>query len=574
MIHRLKVRLKELWLFSVKSQLIIFLPLLFFFLVNTLQTEFPDEYDNIVGGYYINQGILPYKGFFSHHGPLAYFLASLITLFTGQGFVQFRLVLAIVYFLIILLIFLLLKKYLEISKFNVFIVFAYFLGVTANYFWGHMLLADTLASYMIIGPYVLLLYLLSEKKRITTAHMIIFSVFTSLTILASITYLYLAALFYGILTYIFFTQRKRVDVEFIKFVAILSLPYIIFGLYLLITGSLQEFYKQAILYNKNTYIYNYPRAPGSTTINPVRYAIVIFYNFFQNYRNLLMQAKDFNFSFPFNITLALVNISTVIYFISRRKIVAVLFIFLSLVYANPRSNPLTSGEIDFQSSVYIFISLFNIGFLFATLSQSLSITVSVTLRLLYSSLLIVSGVYIFFFSIYVAGKFTDRLYAKYMGTEPLIYNRPAIAPVINQLTTPNDYVWIGPLEFKELLYIHGRQPSKYHWFLRAHSEMGYIKDEFIQDLIKNKPKIIVYKRDFSPYGDGENTINYALVDLLKKEYTQISDMGSASSSYKAKFIDRNFDMTTDFYFDINYKDEIIQRLAELGYVEVIPQEPV
>src|SRR4051812_25119818 len=66
------------------------LGLFLFLFINTIHESYPDECDNILGGTYILKGILPYTGFFSHHGPIAYFVAALIASFSGHSFVGFR----------------------------------------------------------------------------------------------------------------------------------------------------------------------------------------------------------------------------------------------------------------------------------------------------------------------------------------------------------------------------------------------------------------------------------------------------------------------------------------------------
>ena len=67
--------------------------------------------------------------------------------------------------------------------------------------------------------------------------------------------------------------------------------------------------------------------------------------------------------------------------------------------------------------------------------------------------------------IYFAMKMEQKFFPKYMGTAPIIYNRPQIAQYVNALVSPEDYVFIGPFDFEELFYLNTkRQPSRYHWF--------------------------------------------------------------------------------------------------------------
>ncbi len=65
------------------------------FLINTVHEQYPDEFDNILGGWYILHGRLIYTGFFTHHGPVAYYIAALVEIFSGQSFVRFRIVYSI-----------------------------------------------------------------------------------------------------------------------------------------------------------------------------------------------------------------------------------------------------------------------------------------------------------------------------------------------------------------------------------------------------------------------------------------------------------------------------------------------
>src|SRR6185312_10977320 len=128
------------------------------------------------------------------------------------------------------------------------------------------------------------------------------------------------------------------------------------------TGSLGDYVYQAIIFNQKYYIYNYPGLEGGH-INPIRFAIVIFHDFYENFFTLLMQVRDFNFAYPFNVTLAVVNIVFLIYTLFKRNYKLFFFVLLFIVYANARSNPLTSKETDYQSAVYIISSLVTLCFL-------------------------------------------------------------------------------------------------------------------------------------------------------------------------------------------------------------------
>lgn len=545
---------------------IIFLSILVFFtfFINTFHAEFPDEYDNIVGGYYINQGMLPYKDFFSHHGPSSYYLASIITLISHRSFITFRILLSFVYFGFIVLTYFILKRRVKTNYSVPYWLFALILGLASTYYWNQMLLADTLSGYLLIPVYGILLLKAFFGEKLKLKDLIVISIFSALTFLTSITYIYAVciALAFTAFQYFLVDKNKLFTKDTVKFILIFILPYIVFFLYLLVTGSVKVFYQQAILYNKNTYIYNYPRPEGSTTINPLRYAIVITYNFFDSYRALLTQVKDFNFMFPFNITLAVVNLSLIITLIVKKKYNLALFILLTIIFTNPRSNPLNSKETDFQSAVYITLSLFNIPLVIKLITDEVERIKPMAVKLITSALYLILAAYLFFFMFYISNIFFTKVYLKYMGLAPLIYNNPQVAQLTNQLVKPDEYLWVGPLEFKEYLYSHALLPSKYHWFLRAHSVTPSINEEFIANISKNKPVVIIYKRDTSEFGNDPSSINSKLLKILSSDYFQVNDI----EGYTSNFNSRDFSLPEHFYFRKDMKDELISRLLNANAI--------
>jgi len=139
------------------KKIIPFLIIALIFFINTFHEEYPDEYDSLVGGKYILEGKIPYRDWFQHHQPGAYLLAAFILPFSGQSFVKFRVLLAFVFFLINLAGYILIKKRCKNFQLHFYLIFLLFLSISATYFWGQMLLADTLSAYLLIPAYILLL---------------------------------------------------------------------------------------------------------------------------------------------------------------------------------------------------------------------------------------------------------------------------------------------------------------------------------------------------------------------------------------------------------------------------------
>ena len=177
--------------------------------------------------------------------------------------------------------------------------------------------------------------------------------------------------------------------------------------------------------------------------------------------------------------------------------------------------------------------------------------------------------------VYFAMKMEQKFFPKYMGTAPIIYNRPQIAQYVNALVSPEDYVFIGPFDFEELFYLNTkRQPSRYHWFLN-HAATSKIKDELIADLTKNRPKVIVFQRGFAPWGGDASTYNWWMTDFLDANYFRLFKLNETLTDrqYRWKLDNTiNFDIDGTFNFDKQHQEEILEKLLTLGYIEELPKQ--
>lgn len=548
---------------------LFFLLLLGIHFINTIHTAFPDEFDNIVGGWYILRGSLPYTGFFSHHNPGAYYIASVIVLFTRQSFVSFRYVWAIVLFIWALLGFLAIKKRLGSRYLMMYAAFLFFWTISATYFWAQMLLSETVVAYMLMPAYAIVVIKALRHGRLTLFDMVLISVTSAVALLTSFTYLFAVACLFAFSLYYFFIRDRSIS-RLAVALGILLAPYVLFGLYLALTGSMREFYYDSFVYNREYYIYNFPTVSGQVNKNPVRYAISIFYNTSMQFQSLLTQVNSFNFTYPVNITLLVGNAVLLIYLLSKRKYTLAAFLYFFLVYLNARAEPLTSKETDFHSTVYAAVSIFNGVFVLWQLIQDIRIEKDGFNQYLYKILFVGCGLYALFGGLFMIRSFTEKGYTKFMGQAPAIYDEPVAAPIINKLVSKDEYFWIGPFEFQELLYINGKVASKYHWFLPASSRSEKITTELQQDLRSNRPKVIVFKEDYGTFGMTGPEFNGAIVSILRNDYIQLGDFGDETISYRPAITNlHNFDIQTNFYFDKNRKEEILTQLLSEGIIEPV-----
>lgn len=551
----------------------IFALLLVVFVTNAFHEKYPDEFDSIVGGRYITEGKLPYRDWFQHHQPGAYVMAAVILPFTGNSFVKFRVGWELVLCAMLISSYFLLTWRLPKRDLSFYVALLFTLGFAGTYFWSHMLLADTLSGYFILPAFALLFLKDYYHERFDIEDLMIVSGFAFLTWFTSMTYIIIAAFVTVYALYLFLASRgnspfwKRALIG----LCLAAAPYVAFGLYLFLTGSLSDYYWATVVYNTNYYIYNYPHAPGSP-INPIRYAAVIIDTFYNNYLLALWGVRDFPLSNPVQVTLAFSSTVAVILAILRGRVQFLVPLLAVLVFSNARSNPQSIRETDYQAFVYIITSMFNGFFSIWAIKELLdSPTCKYSVKAALSVMYIALIVYWIATPLYFVMKMEQKFFPKYMGNAPLIYSRPQVADYVNAIVSPDEYAYIGPFEFEELFYLHTKKlPSKYHWFLN-HAATSKIKDELIADLAKNKPKVIVFQRGFAPWGGDASTYNYFMTKFLDENYFRLFKLNDTLTDkhYTWKIGNtQNFDIDGTFNFDKRYEKEILERLLSLGYISV------
>lgn len=545
------------------------------FVTNAFHEKYPDEFDSIVGGRYITEGKLPYKDWFQHHQPGAYVMAAGILPFTGHSFVKFRIGWEVALFMLLTGSFLILRRRLPKRDLSFYVVLLFVIGLSGTYFWGNMLLADTLAGYFILPVFALLFLKGYYSERFETADLMIAGGFAFLSWFTSMTYIFIvmALSLYALYLFVSTNTKKSLWRRLMTGIALLSVPYLLFGLYLVLTGSVADYYWANVVYNTNYYIYNYPHEPGAA-INPIRYAVVIADAFINNYLPALWGVTGFPISNPVQVTLAFSSAVLIILVVLRGKWALLLPLIITLVFSNARSNPQSIRETDYQAFVYIITSMFNGVFSVWAVKELLddgkvAFSQKIVLSVLYALLLL----YWVATPLYLAMKMEQKFFPKYMGTAPIIYDRPQIAQYVNAIVTPDDYVFIGPFEFEELFYLNTKkQPSKYHWFLN-HAATSKIKDELIADLSRNRPRVIVFQRGFAPWGGDATTYNWWMSDFLDANYFRIFKLNETLTAKKYRWKlkkTENFDIDGTFNFDKRYEKEILEKLLDLGYIEEIP----
>lgn len=541
-----------------------FLLILFIFLINGMHERYPDEFDNVLGGKYILSGQLIYKEWFTHHGPFPYFLSALINLFGGTSFVHFRIIYSLILFLITVGSYLYIRKSVKGIATEFYLLVILFISISSTYFWGHMMLADSLAAFFLMPVYGLTIIKLIYEKTFTTKDYIFISVLSGLALLSALTYAYLVAGLFVVLGINFILEYKR-KINFLyagKIILILLAPYILFLLYLLLTGSIKDYFYQAIVFNRDYYIY-YPGHEGKPPTNPLRYAIVMLQGFHNNFSSMLNTVKGFNFDFPFNITLAVGNVAFGIFLLFKRKYLAFLLMLGVLVYANARTNPFSSGETDYQSAVYIMISIFNLCFALFAIYKMLNLNIEFGQKLILSLIFILLLVYSFFGFTFVLRKFSYKAYDKYMGFAPAIYDAPKVSPLINHIVEKDSYAWIGPFGFEELYYLNPKVPSRYQILLPGMGASTSIPPELLSEFNANKPEVIYFDKDQFILGNNPSIYGKFFVDFLNDNYTTLD---KEEGYIYTPNVDQSLLFGQKLFIRNDIKEDIINRMIEKGMV--------
>lgn len=556
------------YLINQKRMLLLFgLVILVLSILNSLHAQYPDEFDNILGGYFITQGKLLYLSYFTHHGPIAYFYAAIISLLSGPSFVNFRIILSLANFLLGSLFAYYINKKFGTFYLRLTLIIWTIITLSATYWWAHMLLSDSLAAFLLLGVFINLVFTYFNNLKFNYKDLFLNSFLLSFAVLTSLTYTYVAVILYLSILYWLFKNPIKDNLSWLKIIGIFALPFLIFTIYLLLTGSVNEYYYQSIYYNKKYYV---KLTDGSELNNPIRHMIIIFSDFIDRYRALLASVKDLNLGNPLNTTLALANTTLIIYLLIIKRIKLAIFMFLVLVYLTTRADPFQSKETDYQSLPYDYFSIFNSLFVIVLLNDYLKKTLSYTAKLVLSSLYLLLVLLCFFSIWFLFNKSFEKLYAKFMGTQPLIYDRPAIAGNLNKILSPDDYYYIGPFDFEEHLYMKAKPPSRYLIALPGMDHSEKIKLEILEDLKINRPKVIVFNIDDKIYSQDPGRF---ILDYIKDEYFTLDSL-----NYPDKTIDihqnsfgnqQKYSLSRHFFFDKNKKDEILETLIKEGWISKI-----
>lgn len=536
----------------------IFLGILVVFLTNSQYVAYPDEFVNILGGKFILMGKVPYREFFDHHLPGAWYLSAFMLLFSFGSFVRFRLLWSIFSFLVL---FFTGRYILKRNK----EAFPFFLGYFALYpfitvyYWTHLYIADGIAFLFFSSLFWILVVESFEKNTsLKTAYAL--SLYNFLFLFSSLSFIYIVLIFYVWLALL--VVRNGVDWKaLIRLVTASAAPYILYGLYLLITSSWKEFYISNFVYNTELYIHVPNYTPGHF-FNPIKFGLTIIYNFFDMYIPLLVRIKEFNLYFPVDLTLALGTFLMLIFYIKEAPVFGVMY-FIVLAFSAPRSNLAKMGETDYQTGMFIALGM--ISFFMVLWRYKKNIGSFEPVELARKFLVAMLVLYASFGSLFLIQNTFNKFYLRYTQKMPSIYDHAPTAFFLNEVLAKGDYYWVGPYEPQEEFFVKEAQlPGKFPTLLPQFRESDYFSSEFINQFKTHMPALIIYKHEASIFMTPAMEFGKFFVDWMEDSYVSLETIKGVTVLKSPE----TFNMRTDVYLLKTRKDQLLKQLIERGYIEM------
>jgi putative flippase GtrA len=514
---------------------------------------FVDEDDNILGGWLLlYRGELPYTGYFSHHMPLAYFVAAPIVAVTGTDLVMFRFVFAVLMFLWLLLIYRTMARSLGRVP-GVVLVLAMTLFQTGV--WAQMLVAETLIAYAVVHTIVLIGADLTISRRVPTLRdTAVVAVLGAIPVLASLSFAPLSLLTYAWFGVVYLRNMRASGVhepqailaKALQVVGWLLVPYGLFLSYLVVTLSLSRFVEQAYFFNTRYY---------SQFIGDVSTSILETLG-----GNLATFGRAFvsalaggpSLSAALAMVLALSLVLAVLALVLLGQYLTSVFIVLFVIFSGIRSeapigifvNP--AGRFMIYAAVAIVLGSLVLGLALAAWRSRHSLSrrmVPVAAMVVAAALLsapVAAGVRADY-------HFTQRERAGQSLT--IKFNRGgAVAEAANAVLDSHDRYFVGPFDFYTQLYLDGQRSSIYGFFLPWHGACEECRAELDRDLKRDEPAVIIWEADFGLWGSSAAQYVPEVQRLLDAHYFRVQDP-----------------QLVDVYFRDERRARVLEALANAGF---------
>lgn len=540
------------------SYLLVFAISLSLFLINAFYVNYPDEFVNIMAGKYINWGKLPYRDFFDHHLPFAWYFSAIIQWFSFGSYVIFRFWWALIVFFSFFLLGIYLRK-TNPGLFKYYLVFVLLYPLIGVYYWLHLFLADSLAAWF----FCLVFWLITNEtylKKVNKRVIYICSFLLFCLIFSSMTFVYLAGVIYLWLLYLLIKDKFSFKLV-LNFIGICILPYFLYFLYLLVTGTLKEFYISNIVYNTKLYmdIPNYTK--GGHFFNPLKFAFTVIFNFQQKYLPLLTKIKDLDFYLRGEVLFGLSTFLYLFLLFFENKFLFVLF-FLILSFSNPRSDIFILNETNYQAGIFIVLGLS--CSLLVLWKQGIVIFKDDYLNSFKKIMVTLLFTLLLFNGLFLAKNTYDKWFQRYTQKMPGINNLAYSAVFIDDILTEKDFFWVGPYEPNEVFFVKKARPAgKFITLLPQFREDDYFKNGFLEQFVKNPPTIIIFKHDASIFMTPAVEFGKFFLEWMNGRYVSIEEL----KTIEVLNTPSSFNLRTDLYLRKGEESRLLEVLRAKGYIK-------
>jgi len=417
-------------------------------------------------------------------------------------------------------------------------------------------LADSLSVlFLSIAFWILIVQTFSKNKSLKPLFFSSFFVF--LMNFSSLTFIYLSLALY--LWHAFILGTK--ELKKIGLLILFSItPYLLYLIYLFITGSFKDFYFANFVYNTELYI-SIPNYTRGNFFNPLKFALTLIYNFAQGYLPLLTKIKYLDLYLPTGVLAGFSTLILLLLFFARHWFLGLTYFFL-LSFSAPRSGLKTFDETDYQSGMFLILGIASTMVVLFLLNK-LKKEENVIFDLKRISRFIIS-VLLFFTTLFLLGNFYSKFFLRFTQKMPSIYDSSQTKELIDSVINTGDYFWVGPYEPNELFYIDkGKLPGKYPTLLPQFRENEITKKTFIEQFERTKPIIIIYKNQASVFNTPALIFGEFFINWMSDKYTQVEKIKEIEVIKNPSF----FDLKTDLFILNDNKDVTLKKLQDAGFIQ-------
>ncbi len=551
----LKRSAHKVWQFLTvhRITLFVYVASLLIFFIGARYVDYPDEYVNLLGGRTILQGGLPYRDFWDHHLPGAWIGAAILLLLSGGSFVILRLLWALfVWGLFTVMGETVFAKDHPLRPYYLAFVFVY--PLAALYFWFHLFLADSIAVVFFSSAFWLLASQWVKTKR--SDHILILSGLSVFAmVFASATYVYLAVGLYVMIAYLWGLRPARLA----RLVAYMLAPYVLFGLYLLVSGTWSDFYFANMVYNSVYYI-SIPNFSRGEHFNPIKFAMTLVSNFYAGYLPLLSKIKHLDLYLPIGTLGGLSTVVLAVILLATEPLMGLGYVIV-LSFSAPRSNVQNYKETDYQMSMFIVLGLISTMVLLYLLRRiKYEQVVGDVLRVARAIVFVFLSATILFLGVNAY----EKAFQLYTQVLPSIHNRGFTAEFFDEVLESGETYFVGPYEPQDLFFervtpYRGRHPS----LLPQFREGAELRQSFLDDMAKTNPTLVVYKHEASVFNTPAVEFGKFFLDWMAPRYRSVEQI----EGVEVLKTPSSFTMRSDLYIRRDKQEQILKRLEERGYIK-------